>query len=328
MITDDDIDTGGDGEDRSLSTRLYNRVKQSPVITGVIFGVVILMAGMLMFSGAGPEPLPPKPVIVAVGTETPAAEHETPAPAESAKPETLSEDSAPSAQVPVVAEAALLITDVGLSRRVSESIVRQLPKTTSIAVSPYATSAQSTVAAYKSAGNDVWLQIATRSTTAGIDPGPLALSVSMSNTENNTYLQRQIANAGSGFVGLYIPSDADLTMDADTWKAMASDLIGKNLMILDGTSAKVATELYMPQQADNISAYLKADVIVNGDKGPEVLKAGLAAAVPVILREREAIVVINRPTTLAITQLADWIKTLSNQGIALVPASKFTGLQP
>jgi len=326
MITDaDDMDAGGDGSEqgRSLPARLYRGILSSPVIAGLVFGVIILVAGLLVFSGSHPTNVKqPDPLVVTVSAETPAA-----APA-GVKPATLSDNSAPSTQVPVVAEAALLVTDVGLSRRISEAVIRQLPTETSIAISPYATNAAATIAAYKSAGNDVWLQIAVRSTTAGVDAGPLALSAGLANNENQNYLQQQINTAGGGFVGLYIPSDADITGDADHWKAMALDLIGKNLMILDATPTKVATELYIPQRESHISAYLKADVVIPGDQGPDALKAGLSGAMPIILREREAIVVINRPTTLAITMVADWLKTLRNQGISLVPASRFTGLKP
>lgn len=328
MITDDDIDNdnGGDGENRSLPVRLYQRVAGSPLLTGLIFGVVILLAVLMVFAGASETPMtPPEPTVIAITAQ------EQPVAAEAAtpdKPAILSEDSAPSATIPVVAEAAIVISDVGISRRISEAVIRQLPTAVTIAISPYATNPAASIAAYKSAGNDVWLQLATRSTKAGIDPGPLAISTALAANENQTYLQQQLSNAGSGYVGLYIPQDADITANGDGWKTMALDLIGKNLMILDATPAKVATELYMPQNDSRISAYLKADAVVPGDVGPVALKEGLANAIPIILREREAIVIINRPTALSVTQVAEWLKTLRNQGIALVPASKFTGLQP
>ncbi|HEY8964193.1 MAG TPA: divergent polysaccharide deacetylase family protein [Alphaproteobacteria bacterium] len=327
MMNEDDIDAGEDGEGQSLPSRIYTRLMGSPLLTGLTFGVVILIALMMVFAGTGHAPVTqPDPTVVDISAE--ALEQASDVKADPEKPQILSEDSAPSGAVPVVAEVALVVTDVGLSRRVSEAVIKQLPRATTIAVSPYATNPPATLAAYKSAGNDVWLQLATRSTKVGLDPGPLAMSTALANNENQNYLQQQLAQAGSGFVGLFVPSDADITMGADAWKTMALDLIGKNLMIMDATTAKVATELYVPQDTRPISAYLKADAIVPGDLGATVLKQALADTIPTILREREAIIVLNHPTVLAIAQTTEWLKTLRNQGIALVPASKFTGLKP
>jgi len=327
MTQNDDISMQ-DGKDAEDAMPIRAWIKARPLLVGAIFGFFALaILAVVSFSLVGtPEKEAPTPTVVDVATETNPDLGPVPT-AGDIKPVQLSEDSAPST-VPVVAEAAVLITDVGLSRRVSEAIIRQLPTVATIAVSPYATNPSATIAAYKSAGNDVWLQMAARSTRAGIDPGPLAMSVALANNENQGYLNQQLAQAGGGFVGLYIPNDADITTSVDAWKAMALDLIGKNLMILDGTPVKVATELYVPQNESGISAYLKADITIPGDQGPAALKDGLAAALPIILREREAIVVISRPTTLAITTLAEWLKTLRPQGIVLVPASKFTGLKP
>lgn len=342
MITDQDIDNAGEHnaghngvenggdeatEGQSLPARLMSRLKAMPMLAGAVLGVFVLAAFLVIFAGTGDHAghANTEPVIVGITAEEQPVAAE---PVADAKPEALAEDSAPTTQVPVVAEVAVLISDVGISRRISDAIIKQLPTLTSIAVSPYATNTAASIATYRSAGNDVWLQLATRSTKAGIDSGPLALSAALASNENQTYMQQQLAQAGGGFVGLYVPGDADITQDANQWKTIALDQIGKNLMILDATTAKVATELYVPKSDSNISAYLKADVVVQGDQGPSVLKNGLQSAIPVILREREAIVVISRPTILTITQTAEWLKTLRDQGIELVPASRFTGLKP
>jgi polysaccharide deacetylase 2 family uncharacterized protein YibQ len=236
----------------------------------------------------------------------------------------------PAATVPIVAEAAVVITDTGLNRKVAEAIDADMPRDVTLAVSVYATDPAGTAAAFKASGRDVWLQVAAQSTKDGIDPGPLAVAGSLSTKDNMAMFQRQISTTGTGtVVGLYIPEDADITSeDPDMWRDVAMNLIGANMMILDATPAKVATVLYMQKSEAQISAYLKTDVIVSGDMGPAILKKALADAVPLILKDQQAIVVMNRPTVLAVETLSDWVKNLPRKGIRLVPATKFTGLKP
>ena len=156
----------------------------------------------------------------------------------------------------------------------------------------------------------------------------LAVSGSLSTKDNMTLFQKQIGMAGNSVIGVYIPDDADITgADPDMWRDIAMNLIGENMMILDATQAKVATALYMQKQESKISAYLKTDVIVSGDLGPAALQKALADAVPIIMHEQEAIVVMTHPTVLAVQTLSDWVKTLPAKGIRLVPATKFTGLK-
>jgi len=172
----------------------------------------------------------------------------------------------------------------------------------------------------------VWLHIAAQSVQGGIDPGPLSVAGSMSAKENADLIRRQLNIAGRSVIGIFVPHDADITLNQDKWRDVAESLIAENRMILDATAAKVATSVYMQGSAQQISAYLKADVVVSAANGPDALKAALEAAVPTILKQQEAIVVVGGLTVPSVDVLAAWTKTLASQGIRLVPASKFTGL--
>jgi|GEM_PF-2547919 len=230
--------------------------------------------------------------------------------------------------VPVVADAALVITDVGLSRRVGEAIAKTLPATASIAISSYATDPVGAAAAFKQPGRDIWLGIAVQSTSPGIDPGPLALSAGMSTDENTDLLKRQVSVLGRNVIGIFIPNDADIVAKSDMWKAMATDVIASGLMILDATKDKVATSVYVQSSDSHISAYLKSDVIIDGATSADALQKTLDQAIPVILNQRQAIVVLINPTVSSIQKVATWVDTLAAKGIRLVPASRFTGLKP
>lgn len=353
MVNDGDHDipsSVADG-DASGGGKIWMRVLRYPFLSSLLIGIFAVIAAAVILPSDGPAP---HAVSVAVTGGLPAPESDTTAP-DTHKTDAHTEQHQPAAStapakehaatqdaaaatpipaveaapaIPIVAEAAIVIADAGLNLRVAEEIDKAMPRDTTLAISVYANDPAATAAAFKTSGRDVWLQIAAQSVRGGIDPGPMAVSSSQSTKDNTALLQKQIALADNNIIGIYVPEDADITGgDPDMWRDIALNLIASSMMIMDATPAKVATTLYMQKQESQISAYLKTDVIVSGDMGPAALQKALADAVPIIMNKQQAIIVMNRPTALAVQTLADWVKTLPSKGIRLVPATKFTGLK-
>ncbi len=228
----------------------------------------------------------------------------------------------------IVGEAALVLTDVGLSRRLAEAIGTTMPHGATIAVSAYANDPSAVAAAFKKAGFDVWLHVATQSTTGGIDPGPLAISRGLGGSDNAALLKRQIDAAGKNIIGLFLAPDADIVASGDAWNTLAADVIAQGLLVMDGTPDKVATSLYMQRAQSKIPAYIKTDATDDGSLPPEALVKALDATVPLILQQQQAIVVVAHPAQQNIAPLAQWAQKLESKGIRLVPASRFSGLKP
>lgn len=343
----DESDEDEAGQPSALS-RYVGRARKYLFERPFACGLVCAVAAMLFFALALPAPphdgtaaiaIPGEPAATVQETGTHAADttreetksETSPEAAAPAKPEEKSSEKAaePKTTPPrITAETALLLTDVGLSRRIAEAIDRTMPKEASLAISPYAADPAGMASAFKATGRDVWLQIAAQSVRAGIDPGPLALSSGLTTKENGDLMKRQIAAVSGHALGIYMPDDADVIGQSEMWRSIAMDLIATNMMILDGTKTQVDTELYIQKSESKISAYLKADLVIDGAATPAALKADLAAATAAILRERQAIVVVRNPTVLAVETVGGWIGTLADSGISLVPASKFTGLKP
>lgn len=298
-----------------------------PLVIGIIAGIIGFFFLATMLPQHAPAPATVTAPVRLGSEEAPAQASAMPA---NETPQAPQEETAqpPAPDVPVVAEAAIVVADAGLNRRVAEAIDRAMPREATLAISVYATEPAATATAFRNTGRDVWLQIAAQSTRGNIDPGPLALAANLGVDANMELLKRQMAMAGGSIVGIFVPYDADITGDQAMWRDLATNVIGSNLMVLDATRAKVATTLYMQRSESSISAYLKADVSVSGDLGPAALQKALADAIPVILKQQQAIVVLNRPTVLSVQTLGEWIATLRAQGIRLVPASEFTGLKP
>lgn len=315
-----DVDIDNDEEGTSSSRGFMSR--QS------IIGFVAGLAGFILIALTVPHSDPVQHAVMAkVEAPAPAAEKPAePAQTTAAVAAPAEAGPAPSADVPIAAEAAVVITDAGLSRRVASALDAQLPREATLAVSPYATDPAGTAAAFKTSGRDVWLQIAAQSVKGGIDPGPLAVAASLGAKENGDLIQRQLNIAGGNVIGIFIPDDADVTLNQDAWREAAENLIGANHMILDATPAKVATSLYMQKSESQISAYLKADVVVSAANGPSDFQAALEAAIPTILKQQQAIMVVSGLTAPSVDVLSAWVKTLAMHGIRLVPASQFTGL--
>jgi polysaccharide deacetylase 2 family uncharacterized protein YibQ len=226
----------------------------------------------------------------------------------------------------IVTEMALLITDTGLNRRLTETFLSALPKETSFAVSVYATNPELVTANLKKTGHDIWMQISAQSTKPGIDPGPLALSSRLSTTGNIEMLKKQLNIAGQNAIGIYVPDDAEITQQSDVWRNVALEAIASDKIIMDGTKTQIPTELYIQKSETKITAYLKTGLTINAAIPATTLKQTLDKATAEILKSREIILVIKNPTLASSIQIKDWLKTLPAKGIHLVPASKFTGL--
>ncbi|MCB1538905.1 MAG: divergent polysaccharide deacetylase family protein [Rhodospirillales bacterium] len=313
-------DTAGGG----FAARAYGFVRR-PFVAGILAAFLsAIVAAAILPGGVSPAPEALVAVTAQTATDQAAPVAEAPAPV---KAQPLNEP-APPADPPISAEAAVVVADAGLNHRVAEAIDSALPRDATLAISVYAADPVGMASAFRESGRDVWLQIAVQSSRARVDPGPLAISSTMTEQENQDLLNRQIAMAGGNAVGLFVPEDAEITAnDPDMWRDLAMDVIGNNLMILDATKAKVATSLYMKRQEARINAYLKADLTLNGQMGPAALKSALAQAEALILNRQQAIIVLAAPSAPTVETLGAWIDTLRHKGIRLVPASKFTGLK-
>lgn len=317
-------------ENRSFVSKIINR----PMLVGLVVGI---LGALLIWNAMPSHEKTYEDVTIAVehvDEPAPAAEDHAeavPVPASEEHAATTTAPvqetaPAPSAAVSMVAEVAVVIADMGLNRRVTEAAAKALPAEATMAISAYATDPGGTAAAFKATGRDVWLQIAAQSMKGGFDPGPLAVSGSMAEASNIELLKRQIGTMNNNIIGIYVPNDADITTQPDMWRDIATELIGDNMMIMDGTNAKVATSLYMQKSESKISAYLKTDQIVSAADGPAALQKQLIDAIPAIISAQQSIVVIINPSVTSMETVGAWVNSLHNKGIRLVPASRFTGL--
>ncbi|MBU6234919.1 MAG: divergent polysaccharide deacetylase family protein, partial [Alphaproteobacteria bacterium] len=217
----------------------------------------------------------------------------------------------PAASTPVVADVAVLVTDVGLSRRVAEAIDKSLPLETSLAVSVYASDPAAIARAFKGSERDVWVNLSCQSIQPGIDPGPLAMAGGLSKKENQDLLQKQVELVGDSAIGIFLPDDADLPLQSDLWRDIALEAIADNMMVLDATKTKVATQLYIQKSESKISAYLKTDLVIRGDVAPPEFQKALEAALPTIINLEQSIVVIKNPSVVTIAALSKWIDGLA-----------------
>ncbi|NBX66916.1 MAG: hypothetical protein EBQ96_07975 [Proteobacteria bacterium] len=326
---DDDDDDAQKGP--SLFAKGARFLVQRPLLSGILFALLGFAA--LAFTLPVPEKAADAELAIAVSKVVTQEHPEQEKPPEQearerqATPPT-EETPPPAPAVPVVADVALLITDVGLNRRLAEAIDKTLPVETTLAISPYGSDPAATAKAFLDTGRDIWVNLSAQSTEAGIDPGPLAISGALSKKENVDFIKKQLDAVGSGAIGIFVPNDADITLQPDLWRDVALEAIAFNKMVLDGTAAKVATELYVQKSEAKISAYLKTDIVIDGSTPPAALEAALASAVPAILKLKEAIVVVTHPNAIGVEIVGKWVEGLAANGIRLVPASKFTGLKP
>lgn len=338
---------------QKLALALFlQRLKQKPIILGVLLGFLLLGGYGVFFAG---EPKPAKISLVyvapddeaglAVGNEPPANRADVSNGAVSdgySVPKTTNEDSSVAGnipdtnsepelkpEVPIKSRFALVLADTGMQRRVIEAINEDLPPQVGIALSVYSPNINDTLGMLAGRGHEVWLQIATQgrgaAPLAGIDAGPLGLSLQAIEPENKTFLSRQFsAVANPRYLrGVYVRSDADITYNNALWRAIATDIMERNLMVLEGTPALVASDLYLPSATGAPSAYLKPKAVLNG--GPRLIDS-LESLAQSFNGDEIQIVVIENVSAQNVKTIANWLKGLEAKGIGLVSASSFSNL--
>lgn len=232
--------------------------------------------------------------------------------------------------VPVVWEYAIVLADMGMQRRILNAMQESLPANVGVAVSVYSPDLQNTLSALVNAGHQVWLQLATQglgaSPNSGVDAGGLALLAKAPAEQNRAQLERQLAGLNDKVRGLYIRSNADITLVPDVWGEIAHGLINRRYMVLDATLAPISSKLYSGK-GDEPMAYLKSHVLINGSTDSQVgFKEQLVSLANKMVSEQERIIVIENATAKDMPILREWIDGLAAKGIVLVKASKFSNL--
>ena len=220
---------------------------------------------------------------------------------------------------------ALMIEGVGLSRQASLGAINKLPAEVSIVLSPYARDLDDWVFRARLAGHEVYISLPMESEKFPLeDAGPLALDTRIQLAENERRLDTVMASAG-GYVGLVTMMGSRFMKADGQLRQVIKTINDRGLMfVIGGVRSRNGA---LPIAKELKIAYAESEMYVDAIPRIQQIRTSLDR-LEAMAKERGSIIATARPYPVSIKNILDWIETIKDKGVALVPVSAVATLPP
>ena len=213
---------------------------------------------------------------------------------------------------------AIVVTGLGINEQGSLNAIDQLPDEATLAFAPYGKTLTTTVAAARSAGHEVLLEIPLEPFDfPQNDPGPQTLLTGEPLRSNLDKLFWLMSRFG-GYVGLINNMGARFTASAADFSPIMEELGARGLGSLDDGSSNrsLASQL----AGGNKVPFSRADLTIDANPSRQAILAALARREAKARETGQAIGIVSA-LPISVTAVTEWSRELEAKGIALVPAS-------
>jgi polysaccharide deacetylase 2 family uncharacterized protein YibQ len=213
---------------------------------------------------------------------------------------------------------AIIVTGLGINEQGSLNAIDKLPSVITLGFAPYGKALSTTVAAARSAGHEVLLEVPLEPFDyPQNDPGPQTLLTGEPTRANLDKLFWLMSRFG-GYVGLINNMGARFTASAADFSPMMEELGARGLGYLDDGSSNRSLA---PQLAKgNNVPFSRADLVIDASPARASILAALASLEAKAVENGHAIGIVSA-LPISITTIDDWSRDLEAKGILLVPAS-------
>lgn len=217
---------------------------------------------------------------------------------------------------PGYARVVIVIDDLGMDRRHSHEIIA-LPGPLTAAFLPYADDVDSMAATARTAGHELMIHMPMEPADSTLNMGAIALHTNMPEADFDAMLERAFASF-DGYVGLNNHMGSRLTGDSAAMNRLMTALGRKGLLFLDSktagssVAAQAAKAHHVPHAA--------RDVFLDHDPAYESVVRQLQQLESAARRHGTAIA-IGHPKPGTIQALREWLPTLADKNMVLVPVS-------
>lgn len=219
---------------------------------------------------------------------------------------------------------AILVTNLGLDRRVTDAAIQLLPGQVTLSFSPYAEDLEAWLETARTAGHEVFMDLPLEPLDfPRDDPGPSTLLTNLSTADNLNRLEWVLGRA-PGFVGVTTWMGSQFTTVEDAMMPVLEGLKERGLMLVDsrGSSRSIATELassiQLPRAFNN--RFL--------DATPSISSVDRALAdLESVAQEQRVAIGIARALPVSIDRIHRWSGTLQRKGVVLAPVSAIADRQ-
>lgn len=210
---------------------------------------------------------------------------------------------------------AIVIDDMGVDKRSAEVIAIDAPLT--LAFLPYARNLKEQIEKARARGHELMIHVPMEPKANNIDPGPDVLKTSMSEEELKAALERAFASF-EGYKGINNHMGSKLTEDKTRMGWVMQELKDKNLFFLDSMTISDSEGFKAAREAG--VAYGKRDVFLDHETDIESVRASLRHLEALAYKNGYAIA-IGHPKDNTIAAIKEWLPTLKDKKLTLVPVS-------
>ena len=217
-----------------------------------------------------------------------------------------------------MATIAVIVTGLGINEQGSLDAIDQLPDDVTLAFAPYGKTLTTTVAAARSDGHEVLLEIPLEPFDfPQNDPGPQTLLTGEPLRANLDKLFWLMARFG-GYVGVINNMGARFTASAADFSPIMEELGARGLGYIDDGSSNRSLANQLAE--GNKVPFSRADQVIDAKTSRQAILAALSSLEAKALENGHAIGIVSA-LPISVSAVTEWSRELEPRGIVLVPAS-------
>ena len=225
---------------------------------------------------------------------------------------------APQAAASGAPKVAIVVSGLGINEQASLDAIDQLPEAVTMGFAPYGKALVATVAAARSGGHEVLLEIPLEPFDyPQNDPGPQTLLTGDAPRANLDKLFWLMSRFG-GYFGLMNNMGARFTASAADFSPIMEELGARGLGYLDDGSSNRSVAPQLAQS--NKVPFSRVDAVIDANPSPQSIQSALASLEEKAKQNGAAIGMVSA-LPLSVAAVAEWARGLEQRGLMLVPAS-------
>ncbi|MEM9469663.1 MAG: divergent polysaccharide deacetylase family protein [Pseudomonadota bacterium] len=225
----------------------------------------------------------------------------------------------PQSQKPKI---AFLATNIGMSRRLTQKMIEELPSEISLGFSPYAPNLKLLHDAARTDGHETWLVLpAENEGYPRNDPGPLTILKTASIEQNQARLFQTMGRV-SGYVGLISwPNHIFSPKDSET-SSVIQQIFGRGLAIID-SSPSTSRDFGRRIAYNNEFPFAKNNFWLDQSLNTSSMKAQFKSLEDYATARGQALMMF-RPHPKSFQMIKEWLSSPKAEQFEVVPASFVT----
>lgn len=215
-----------------------------------------------------------------------------------------------------MARIVIIIDDVGVNYSAAKELM-DIKQPLTMAFLPYARNVESLAAESKAAGHELMIHMPMEPMNTDLDTGDIVLKTGYSLKKFDSMMDTALASF-DGYVGVNNHMGSKFTADPESMRRLMDRLYEEGLLFVD--SRTIHTSVAEQTASDFFVPNITRDVFLDHDPSEEGVRASLAK-VERIAREYGKVVAIGHPKAHTIKILKEWLPTLTDKNMVLVPVS-------